>query len=347
MPRIRAGDASPETQPHTWQETFVERIRAGKVTPVISNAFGENIVLGGHDKLVQDYARYSHYPLEQAALPHMAQFKSITDESVADALAIKDDYVNFVKNQLFDIAVAEGASEEALAGVEAQFDDLKLLDFCKQLSYPNFADGDKNPLLILADLPLPIYITTGYHAFIEAALCQVGKVPRTEICRWHKDLERIDLVFATEHSYQPSPKQPLVYHLYGFDAYPDSLVLTEDDYLRFLVNTAQDVGRETDCVHKVVRQAISDSSLLLLGYNLGDWDFRALFWGLIDKRTRKLAGAVTIQALPNWMNEFYANRYLGKFEFKVVWKAVPEFLKELQGSFTDKPEGTEDVEASN
>ena len=67
---------------------------------------------------------------------------------------------------------------------------------------------------------------------------------------------------------QPSKEQPLVYHLHGFDQYPESLVLTEDDYLEFLVAISSDKGRNTDPVPKPVREALVESSLLLLGHSL-------------------------------------------------------------------------------
>ena len=43
-------------------------------------------------------------------------------------------------------------------------------------------------------------------------------------------------------NYRPGRDQPLVYHMHGFDEYPASLVLTEDDYLEFLVAILRDKG---------------------------------------------------------------------------------------------------------
>src|SRR5689334_22870162 len=102
MPRIKTDTATSQSAPATWQQTMIDRIRAGKLAPIISNTVSNDLVLGGHDALVEAYAVYSRYPLEQKQdLAQMAQFKSITDERITDALALKDDYVNFIKNRLF------------------------------------------------------------------------------------------------------------------------------------------------------------------------------------------------------------------------------------------------------
>jgi hypothetical protein len=87
------------------------------------------------------------------------------------------------------------------------------------------------------------------------------------------------------------------------------MVLTEDDYLKFLVNAAAAIGGPTDPVPKLVRQAMSDSSLLLLGYELDSWEMRALFWGLIEPRAQKLAGAISIQVEPSEQEKRYLQRY--------------------------------------
>ena len=331
MPRIKTDTVTSQTQPATWQQTIIDRIRAGKLVPIISNMVSDDLVLGGHDALVEAYAVYSRYPLEQKKdLAQMAQFKSITDDRITDALALKDDYVNFIKNRLFDLAATGGVGKAIQDEVEAQFDTLNCAQFCRQLGYPSFAQDHTHPFLLLAAFDLPIYITTGYHNFVEMALQQAGKTPRTEICRWHQDLEEIPSVL--DGTYQPSKAEPLVYHLHGFDQYPDSLVLTEDDYLKFLVATSQNIGRETDPVHKRIRQAMSDSSLMLLGYSLRDWDLRSLFWGLIAPRTRPLTSAISIQLEPTEIEKLYLQKYLDSFDFKVYWGDIRAYMQELYQS---------------
>lgn len=109
----------------------------------------------------------------------MTKFKRIT--TVIDDWELKSDYLNFIKNQLYHQAEAQGASAELLAEAEEAVDDVNFSEFSVRLGYPKFSQATDDPLLILADLPLPIDPTTGYHNFIEEALKKAGKTPRSEI----------------------------------------------------------------------------------------------------------------------------------------------------------------------
>lgn len=325
MPRIRTGQRKVA---RTWQQVIIERIKAGKVVPLISNVVSNDLVLGGNADLINAYATYINYPLpDKDNLPKMAQFISVTDENVTDPRVVKEDYINFVKNRLFDIAERDGTDEDALAEIEERFDDVDFSEFSETLGYPRFGRDQTNPLLILAEFPLPIYLTTSYHNFIEVALRRAGKNPRTEICRWHKGLESIPSVF--DNDYQPTKDEPLVYHLHGFDAHPGSLILTEDDYMEFLVAISQNMGRGTDPIPRRIRQAMADSSLVLLGYNLRSWDFRVLFWGLIKPRPLQQT-SVSLQLSPNDVEKKYLQKYLNEFEFKVYWGDIYQYTQELR-----------------
>lgn len=326
MPRIKIGQRKVS---RTWQQTIAERIRTGKVVPIIANLVGNNLVLGGNDNLVATYAKYTNYPLDDFNLLRMTQYVSVTDENVTDPRVVKEDYVNFIKNRLFDIAEADGLSADVLAELEEEFDDVAFSEFSDRLGYPKFDQGPANPYLVLAECPLPIYLTTGYHNFLEVALRRAGKEPRSEICRWHQGLEGIPSVF--DDDYQPTKDEPLVYHLFGSDDYPGSLVLTEDDHMEYLVAISQNIGRATDPIPRRVRQAMADSSLVLMGYHLRGWDFRVLFWGLIKPRPIQQT-SVSVQLELNEIEKNYLQKYLGEFEFKVFWGDIHQYAEELRQS---------------
>ncbi len=338
MPRIRQ-DRSEGRAPATWQDTVVDRLRAGKLVPILSNAIDGDLALGGYAALVQAYADYGRIPLQGRSLAELVQFRGITDESIADALALKEDYVSFVKSRLYDLAEAAGVDRDKLDGVDVQFDDLSLAQMCEQLDFPRHgasgpagavAAEDNDALLLLAGLDLPIYLTSSYHEFLEDALRRAGKRPRTDFARWHKNIEsgeRYPSVF--DGHYEPSKQEPLVYHLHGLDRHQDSLVLTEDDYLTFLVACSQNIGKTSDPVHGRVRQALSDSSLLLLGFRLQEWDFRSLFWGLVGQRTRTLTSVVSIQLEVSELERSYLDKYLGTFDFKVAWEKLETYVARL------------------
>lgn len=329
MPLLKNLEKGINPQPATWQEQITARVRAGKLVPLVSAMVGNDLVLGGQNALEEEYAKYGGYTLDQRDLPHVAQVRSLIDEGLSDPLAIKEDYINFVKNHVFKMAVADNVPQDDRDEVEAKFDALAFSDFCQQLGYPHLEPDHSNPLLILASFPLPIYLTTGYHNFLEAALKFVGKQPRTDFSRWHGDLDRIPTVFDSQ--YVPSKNEPLVYHLHGYDAYPASLVLTEDHYLKFLVDCSRDAGRDIDPIHSRVREAVSASSLMVLGYDLRSWEFRSILWGLIRRRSQSLTSVTSIQLQPSETERRYLDNYLGsdEIQFKAYWGSVAEYLRSV------------------
>jgi hypothetical protein len=87
-----------------------------------------------------------------------------------------------------------------------------------------------------------------------------------------------------------------------------------------------------------VRQAIVQSSLLLLGYHIQDWEFRILFRGLINQgpsSLRRFSIAVQLNASQTFGEEssHAARRHLEKYfeaaGFQVYWDTPEAFTKEL------------------
>jgi hypothetical protein len=121
---------------------------------------------------------------------------------------------------------------------------------------PDFFKEDE-PHGILADLNLPLYITTNYDYFMEEALESCGKKPVSEFCRWNetlyktanesgipsifdRDKEKYEPAIGLKYrprteEYKPTKYEPLVYHLHGIIEIPHSLLLTENDYLDFML----------------------------------------------------------------------------------------------------------------
>ena len=80
------------------------------------------------------------------------------------------------------------------------------------------------------------------------------------------------IVFDADPKFTPSPANPLVFHLHGHNQVPESLVLTEDDYLTFLVN----MSSQQVVFPPPVQCALAVDTLLFMGYSLSDWTFRVL-----------------------------------------------------------------------
>lgn len=327
MARFKLGKLKQEKK--SWKETIVDRIHLGKVMPILSNVITDDLVFGSHQDIVEGWADYTDYPRnDRQTLARMTQYQSVMlkadPEIRADDVYIKETYLDFLQK-----AVCSIADEDLLEDLEedANRDTLAFSEVAERLDFPRLDNGRQNPLYLLADLPLPIYLTTSYHTFLEMALMKAGKQPRTEICYWNTRLHSIPSVFDTEPTYQPAVQEPLVYHLHGLDRHPGSLVLTEDDHLDLMVSVSQD----WDGIPLPVRQALADSSLVLLGYKLREWDFRVLFRGMIktsiDQRRPK---SVAIQLQGEEEERNYLENYLDQEgEFEVYWGDVQSFTQEL------------------
>ena len=87
-------------------------------------------------------------------------------------------------------------------------------------------------------------------------------------------MESIPSIFDEHPDWEPSIERPLVYHLYGLDKYPESMALTEDDFLDLLdklvelryqvklaETTAQGAIRRRHDLPAPVRMALSGNAL--------------------------------------------------------------------------------------
>lgn len=330
MPRIRTDQPNLVNTP---QPTIIERLRTGKAVPILGSTITYDFVLGGHDAMVKAYADYNKYELHERSLAQVTQFKAIQDDSIKDALTLREHYLTFVKSRLFELAQTGGVAQEILDEVDQQFDNLSLGQMCGQLDYPAVADARSHPFLLLAALGLPIYLTTDFHGLLENALRRAGCDPQTDYCRWNQKLIGLSTVF--KQGYEPTRQKPLVYHLHGWEGEPESMVLTEDDHYHFLMQCAQNAGKDTDPVHGRVRRELSLSSLLLLGYTLRSEEFLSLFWGLIDTRSDKKASVVEIHLKPSKVEQLYLEKYLQKdHNLEVCWDEILTYLQRLYREVT-------------
>ena len=120
----------------------------------------------------------------------------------------------------------------------------RLSEEIRRIDPPDFSlEKFKNtPYAVLADLDLPIFMTTNYDHFLEAALESRNRVKKaqSEICRWSDKVSTyliragIESIFKVS-KYKPTRNKPLVFHLHGDINIPQSMVLTETDYNDFVI----------------------------------------------------------------------------------------------------------------
>jgi hypothetical protein len=190
------------------------------------------------------------------------------------------------------------------------------------------------PHEVLSDLHLPLYVTTNPDNFMWAALAAHGQEPEREICPWHRDLDWLSSHFAEDPNYVPTPEAPLVYHLFGHDEVPESLVLTSDHYLDFLVK----VSAEMERIPAYIRGALANSTLLFLGYSLYDWEFRVILRGLVatlNQRRRFKHVAVQLDGTNGGVDDegavqHFLRQYFQDAEINVFWGSTHQFTAELR-----------------
>ncbi len=209
-----------------------------------------------------------------------------------------------------------------------QFDPLtpkeKILKQLNGAVPPDFNAADE-PHGVLADLPLPIYLTTNYDDFMVRALKSRYRDARRELCRWNGLIENEASVF--DKDFTPTVANPVVFHLHGHTI-AESIVLTEDDYLYFLAN----IGRER-LLPLPIQKALARSTCVFIGYRLADWNFRVLFQGL---RGHSMAATSIAVLKPPGDDELarrqreYLDRYYANMELQVYWGTAREFAAELR-----------------
>lgn len=276
-------------------ELLTERILVGKCTPFLGAGVHDGVLpLGG--EMSRALAHKFGYPFEDSSdLANVAQFVSIK----ADAMAPKDEVIRHLQANMPDDSWKPG----------------RLLS-------------------ILAELPVPIFITTNYDDLLTRALIASQKQPKHEVCRWNSLLRKQPSVLLD--GFDPGAATPVVFHLHGHMDRAESLVLTEDDYLSFLVN----VSRFEDLLPPRIQEALTGSSLLFLGYRMADWSFRVLFRGLVrsmEDGLRRISIAVQLDPKDVQRRE-YLDDYFGLDKIKVFWGTAEDFAEELGGRLEARKE---------
>jgi hypothetical protein len=181
-------------------------------------------------------------------------------------------------------------------------------------------------MVALADLPLEVYVNLAYDDSLERALYQAGKRPRRQLYHWNPALRRGD----EDSSLMPTESAPIVFYLCGHMETPESLVLTEDDYIELLIN----VSMTPKALPLHVQKALASSTLLFMGHDFSDLLFRTLTRGLLAAVARTLRGrSVAVMDRPEdkaHAKQRYIERYLVSLDSSVYWGHSEDFTSELR-----------------
>lgn len=130
------------------------------------------------------------------------------------------------------------------------------------LSLPNVQPGEVHQ--ILAGWPVKVVFTTNYDNLMERAFVMKGKDPSKVIYNRFGDQEQINS--------DPAIHTPLVYKLHGSLENIDTMVITEDNYIDFLISLIEGNPKIPDTISR----CFLANSILFIGYGLKDWNIRVL-----------------------------------------------------------------------
>lgn len=321
--------------------SLADRIADDKVLPIVGICFTNDLTFTSHDALVKGWAAWAKYPgsydTTNLSIARVAQFAGYSGNAggVHDEMGVKKSFMDFLKAALLRVASSKGqVKKETIDAVKAQQKLLTVSEAAARFDVPSMSDPEANPLLLLASLPLSIYVTTSFHKQLEAAIKQTRQVDAAiEICRWHPALHSLPSPFDSP-GYEPSRERPLVYHLHGCDEWPESLVLSVDDHLDFLAAISRDASavqsQGRPVIHPRIKDALTLRSLVMVGYRPNDWDFRVLFRGLIKHYPQAMKlPRVAIQLERDESARIYLEHYLAQADFDIIEQEPAQFIRDL------------------
>ncbi|WP_129626088.1 CHAT domain-containing protein [Candidatus Oscillochloris fontis] len=299
---------------------LVRGIKSGRCTPILGPGLIETI-LGSSREIAQRWADEYTFPLaphEREDLPQVAQYIAVNQ----DDQFLRDELADSIRRELLrQNSTLIGPGKE-----KAPLNELITI-VGKALR----SSDEAEPHRVLANLKLPLYITTNSDTLLEDALRDVGGEPRTVLCPWNEYIEQSQAVYDEE----PDPEHPLVYHLFGILDEPDSLVLTEDDYFNYLIG----VTSNRELIPDAVRRALTDTAMLFLGFRVDDWIFRVLFRSFMRDQgggRRRKYTHVAAQIDPEEGRTIeperarsYLESYFQGEDISIYWGSSEDFIRDL------------------
>jgi hypothetical protein len=315
------GEVLGTSKPKAFWTTLVRQMQRGRCTPIIGPRV-HGSVLPTLSGIAQRWADLHDYPFSNRdEMTRVAQYLATTQGE------------DFPRHELLDALMANLAAR--VSELQPDGGAETLADLVQAVGWQNLISDNPNEAhRVLADLNLPLYLTTNVDSFMVEALKAYGREPVREICRWSEDLDGLDSQLGDESDYVPTVDEPLVYHFFGSDDEVDSLVITEDHFFSFLVRTLA----EQDRIPYVVRDALSSTSLMFVGYSLYDWEFRVLMHGLVNNLSqRRKFKHVTVQLEPADAGtadtaavQTFLHEYFRDVDTNVYWGSTAQFMAELR-----------------
>jgi hypothetical protein len=299
-------------------------LRRSTFAPVLGHGLTDSLI-GPRSQIAREWAESLDFPMavsESADLAQVAQFVSVMN----DPETLREMLQTYLSERA--ISIGTGASVNK---------DEDLASLVRTQWRAREESGIADPQRVLAELACPIYVNAHPWGLLTEALEDAGKAPEVDFCRWRPDVyDWPTSIFERDPDYRPSVKRPLVYHVFGALTVPDSIVITEDDYLDFMISVTAD----RSLIPVAVQNALSDSSLLFLGFDLTDLDTRVLLRTLVNREGGRLHKyshvAAQVDPTSAVISPARAKQYLEKYfgrgrdpALDLYWGSVDDFARDL------------------
>ena len=178
-------------------------------------------------------------------------------------------------------------------------------------------------LRALAELNFPLIITTNYDRLFEDALLSAGKNPTTSVYQAKANAPSKDI------SQDPSPQNPFIFKIHGDINAPESLVITDEDYIDFVLRMT--VRGDYDPVPGTFNFRLVKWPTLFIGYSLLDYNLRLLLKTLRYKKDT-FPPSYSIDPWPDQLVQRVWDSELGYVGFLAdnLWEFVPELYRRVK-----------------
>lgn len=181
-------------------------------------------------------------------------------------------------------------------------------------------------LKMLASIPFRIYVTTNYDMLFETALKTFAR--KDPFCFVYDPAAREP---TRDMNDDPTEKRPLLFKMHGDLDHRDSIVITDEDYIKFVQRMS-----DKDSIHPVpqtVRYRMLKWPTLFVGYSLRDYNLRLLFrtlrWRIDDVN---FPTSYSVDRKPDpLIFKVWQNEKIVSFVSQDIWTFVPWLYNEVHG----------------
>lgn len=183
----------------------------------------------------------------------------------------------------------------------------------------------------LAEIDLPIVVTTNYDRLYEKALGVLAKDVAPILYNPKRDE-------AAQLRGLPKKDERWLFKIHGCVSNSESIVITDEDYIRFVMRMND--SEEFHPVPQKIRSQLAEWPTLFVGYSLLDYNLRLLFrtlrWRISPSQrpptfSLDRSPDILIQATYGVLESQLAREPLVTFIARDIWKFVPHLYKEILG----------------